>query len=613
MAKQTSSLSRLKRGWAPSLALSTCLSACLFSCWLPAQAVTPAGWKDILYSNRADDNATLETVLQQFCDTMGVELKLSSAKLGQRRMLALPSRGSAPAAFLDQLAQSLSLDWYVYRGVLHVSPQSASARARVELTGQTAAAARQALIGLGLFESRFGWGELDTDPPTVLVEGPASYVEAVRSFLVSPNPAAPAPERPQLMVFRLKHAVAQDRDVQVRGVTTRQPGLASVLKELMSPASNARLDALSNRLGLGSSPAGGIGGGLGAGLGTGLGAGGPSSLLGGATSLPAALGGLPSPFNGPADSSAGTRSFLASPLPDTLIPGAAAGGKRSTPGSNPADAVEEERRRQERAALPTIGAYPPLNAVLVWDLPSRKPEYTAVIAELDVPTRQVEINVTILDVNANALREWAADLAIGSGAARVQLNAAGNIGSDGSSPASNSSMVLWATDRLSLRLRALESRGQAQVMSRPSILTQDNHAAVLDMSQSVYVRLVGERTTDLRSVSAGTMLRVTPSVLGDNKDANIRVTLDIDDGALGDSSAGASDPRVGNSSVSTQAVVRPGESLVVGGYRRQNSESSHSRVPGLDSVPLLGWLFRGDSVISEERERLFIVTARVLP
>lgn len=599
MAAPTSPRWWRARRWAPTL---VALSSCVFSLWLPAQAVTPSGWKDILYSNRADDNATLDTVLQQFSATMGVELRLSSPKLGQRRMLALPTRGGAPAAFLDQLAQSLSLDWYVYRGVLYVSPQSASTRARVELTGQSAAAARQALVGLGLFESRFGWGELDTDPPVVLVEGPASYVEAVRGFLASPPSKEPTPERPQLMVFRLKHAVAQDREVQIRGVTSRQPGLASVLKELMAPATNARVDAAANRLGLGASGSL-VGSGVGAGTGS------LASLLGGSASLPAALGGLPSPFNAAADgaSSAAGRPFLSSPLPESLVPGSSP--RRSTP----QDTADDERRRQERASLPTIGAYSPLNAVLVWDLPSRKPEYTAVITELDVPTKQVEINVTILDVNANALREWAADLSVGSGAARVQLNAAGTLGSDGTSTASGSSMVLWASDRLSLRLRALESRGQAQVMSRPSILTQDNQAAVLDMSQSVYVRLVGERTTDLRSVSAGTMLRVTPSILGDDKDANIRVTLDIDDGALGDSSSGSSDPRVGNSSVSTQAVVRPGESLVVGGYRRQNSQTSHSRVPGLDSVPLLGWLFRGDSVLSDERERLFIVTARVLP
>jgi type III secretion protein C len=512
-------------------------------------------------------------------------------------MLALPSRGGTPAAFLDQLAQSQSLDWYVHRGTLFVSPQSAATHARVELAGQSAAAARQALIGLGLFESRFGWGELDTDPPTVLVEGPPSYVQAVRAFLTPPKSDAAEAERPKLMVFRLKHAVAQDREVQIRGTTTRQPGLASVLKELMAPPS--RLGAAASKLDLGpvgGSPLANVGGGA-------------AGALGGGPSLPAALGGLPSPFPlGNDSATAAARSFLSAPLPDALVPGGY--GKRASQ----TDTLDEERRRQERAALPTIGAYPPLNAVLVWDLPSRKEEYSAVIADLDVPTRQVEINVTILDVNANALREWAADLAAGAGVARVQLNAAGTIGNDGLSGATGtgSSMVLWATDRLSLRLRALESHGQAQVMSRPSILTQDNQSAVLDMSQSVYVRLVGERTTDLRSVTAGTMLKVTPSVLGEGRDANIRVTLDIDDGALGNGGQ-SSDPRVGNSSVSTQAVVRPGESLVVGGYRRHNSETSHSRVPGLDSVPLLGWLFRGDSVVSDERERLFIVSARVLP
>ncbi|MBB3194448.1 type III secretion system outer membrane ring subunit SctC [Roseateles terrae] len=583
-----------RAGWRAAL-LSVAAGLSLIGA--PVQAVTPAGWKDILYSNRADDNATLETVLQQFCATMGVELKLSSPKLGQRRMLALPSRGGPPAAFLDQLGQSQSLDWYVHRGTLFVSPQSAATHARVELSGQSAAAARQALIGLGLFESRFGWGELDTDPPTVLVEGPPSYVQSVRAFLTPPKADAAEAERPKLMVFRLKHAVAQDRESQIRGVTTRQPGLASVLKELMTPPS--RTDALSGKLGLGSAGASlpGTPGGAGAGL------------LGSGPALPATLGGLPSPFNLGGDASAAaTRSFLSTPLPEALVPGTS--GKRPSQ----SDALDEERRRLERAALPTIGAYPALNAVLVWDLPSRKEEYSAVIADLDVPTRQVEINVTILDVNANALREWAADLAVGSGAARVAINAAGTIGSDGASGATGtgSSMVLWATDRLSLRLRALESHGQAQVMSRPSILTQDNQSAVLDMSQSVYVRLVGERTTDLRSVTAGTMLKVTPSVLGEGRDANIRVTLDIDDGALGNGGQ-SSDPRVGNSSVSTQAVVRPGESLVVGGYRRHNSETSHSRVPGLDSVPLLGWLFRGDSVVSNERERLFIVSARVLP
>ena len=182
-------------------------------------------------------------------------------------------------------------------------------------------------------------------------------------------------------------------------------------------------------------------------------------------------------------------------------------------------------------------------------------------------------------------------------------------------------MALWASDRLQVRLRALESRGEAQIMSRPSVLTLNNVGALLDMNQSAHIKLVGERTSDLPPFTAGTLLKVTPSIIGDDAAGNglqgIRDTLDIEDGqtldVAGQRSQGGDSPRTSNSAVSTEAVVRPGESLVVGGYRRQDRQVVDKRVPGLSSIPVFGALFRGDSAINDERERLFILTARALP
>ena len=278
---------------------------------------------------------------------------------------------------------------------------------------------------------------------------------------------------------------------------------------------------------------------------------------------------------------------------------------------------------------PSLAAYAPLNAILVWDLPSRREEYRALIEELDQPSRLVEINVTILDVSANALRDWSVDMQGGSDAVGWSLSSAGQVGAtsdSGSTGVQGSTMALWASNRLEVRLRALESRGQAQVLSRPSILTMNNVGALLDMNQSEYVKLVGERATDLRTITAGTLLKVTPSIVGDDPPRGppgspgaepgaqgIRVTLDIEDGQLTPSTTAAGTPRVGNSAVSTEALVRPGESLVVGGYRRQDRRVSNSRVPGLAGLPLIGALFRSDATSNDERERLFIVTARALP
>lgn len=556
----------------------------------PAAAITPAGWKDMLYSAQATDRMPLDELLQRFATTMGLQLRISDPELGARAV-RWRGRGMPPATFLDQLSESEGLDWFVYQGVLQVSAKSAAVSQRLPLAGQSPAAARQALIGLGVLESKFGWGDFSTEPPSVLVTGPSAYVALVRRLLLAPAPAAAQParrERPQVMVFRLRHASAADREIRARGSSVTAKGLVSALREILQAklgTSNplAGLDPFQPR-GAARAPAGTVaqaGGGAAA-------ADMPSLLL-----PPAAADGV-----------------LTAALPAAAL--AAAGlpvaGMPATPAlaAQPAGAAPTRADADDdREVQPVVAAYTPLNAVLVWDLPSRREEYRQLIAELDVPTRQVEVNVTILDVNTDALKEWAVDFAVG-GPARLEVGSGAAASGTG---VSGSTMALWSSDRLALRLRALQSSGQAQVLSRPSVLTLDNVSALLDMSQSAFVKLVGERTADLRAITAGTQLRVTPSIVDNGASPTVRVTLDIEDGAL---AAGAEAPGTSSSSVSTEALVRPGESLVVGGYRRQNQQQTHNGIPVLDSLPLVGWLFRGESAIRNERERLFIVTTRVL-
>lgn len=567
-------------------------------------AVAPATWRDTLYSYRADEDLSLTQVLERFTMTLGLQLKLADPALGARKV-HLSGKGASPATFLDRLAEAQGLDWFVYQGVLHVSARSSAVSERLLLGPQSPSDAKEALIGVGLFESRFGWGEFDTDPPTALVSGPRAYVALVRQLLAVPDDASGRPERPRLMVFRLRHASAADREMRTRDRSVTMPGLVTTLNQVLvsSRSANSLLRSSEpfgesrGRSGQGAqSPWAGLAQVLAGGVGEGEG------LLGGVPSGIAAAQ-LPVPAAAPAASASAPSSAFAAP--------GAQGGARRT-GYGPAD---------ERAMdfVPSIAAYTPLNAVLVWDLPSRRDEYRQLINELDVPSRLVEINVTILDVSAKALRDWAVDVTAASRVVGLQFGT--DIGPGGGTGVEGSTMALWASDRLQVRLRALESRGEAQIMSRPSVLTLNNVGALLDMNQSAHIKLVGERTSDLRTVTAGTMLKVTPSIIGDDAAGNgsqgIRVTLDIEDGQIldggGQRSQGGDSPRTSNSAVSTEAVVRPGESLVVGGYRRQDRQVVDKRVPGLSSIPVFGALFRGDSAINDERERLFILTARALP
>lgn len=588
--------------WARFAAGALALAALVGPGTREAMAVAPVAWRDTLYSFRTDGEVTLSEALTHFTSTLGLELKFDDSALG-RRAVRLTGKGASPSAFLDRLADAQGLDWFVHQGVLHVSARASAVNERISLGPQNPSEARDALIGIGLFESRFGWGEFNTDPPTALVSGPRAYVALVKRALAAPDDAHGRQERPRLMVFRLRHASAADREMRTREKTVALPGLVSTLNQLLTStrALNPRPRAADAEAGGGGRDAAAWRGGN------------PlvdliKGVSMGDKPLDAGLGELPA-----------ARLPLPTPAPRLAGPGTAASAPiASTAGPSSQRGVAGIQAEDE--FMPSIAAYTPLNAVLVWDLPSRQSEYRALIDELDVPTRLVEINVTILDVKANALRDWSVDLSAGSGAAHLSLNAGGHIGTSGGgggTGVSGSTMVLWASDRLAVRLRALETRGQAQVLSRPSVLTMNNVGALLDMNQSAYVKLVGERATDLRTITAGTLLKVTPSIVGDAAAATgaegIRVTLDIEDGQLTDGAAASGAPGVSNSAVSTEAVVRPGESLVVGGYRRQDRQVINKRVPGLSSIPLLGALFRGDTALHDERERLFILTARALP
>lgn len=517
-----------------SLLALCCACVCVFPC----AAVTPESWKDTLYSYKGG-GATLAGLLTAFSRTMGLELSFQDRKLAE--VATMPdATATNPVVFLDRLAIAHKFQWFVYSGVLHVSASGRAVTERLSLGTLTGSTAKQALIGLGLFEQKFGWGELDDTVPIVLLAGPPAYVELVKN-VVGKTATEKSIEAPQLMLFRLKYASATDYETSARDHSVSRPGMATLLRGML-------------------------------------------------TDPPGRGGNKLDDFKDPGPI-ASARTSSVDPGPSVRFPGL------STSLSTPAGS-------RRSSFIPSMDAYAPLNAVLVRDFPDKRAMYQELISSLDVPVEQVEILVTIVDADTDKLREWSASLSVGNSL----RYGSGSPGVGGADP----TIVLWALDKLSLKLRALESEGSAQVISRPSVLTLDNIGAVLDLSQSAFFRLVGERTADLKSVTVGTMLKVTPRVLNDSSDPSIQVMLEIEDGTIKNAGNQGDTPLTERSSISTQAVVRPNQALVIGGYRREQTEALESRVPVLSAIPILGYLFRAQKNGKKERERLFILTARVV-
>ena len=250
---------------------------------------------------------------------------------------------------------------------------------------------------------------------------------------------------------------------------------------------------------------------------------------------------------------------------------------------------------------------PRLNAVIVRDRKHRMPAYERLITELDSPVDQIEITVSVLDIDASAAEELRFELESDS----LRLDAGAD---DGSTIALSTN--LWDVDGIALRVRALRNSGKSRILTRPSVTTLDNHEASFQNNRTFYVRLGGNdaESVDLAPVSYGWVVRIRPHVIYDGDDKRIQLAIHIEDGNRGGAGLEVTGvPEVSQNVIQTQAVVPEGSSLLIGGYTVREQTRFEQRVPVLGRIPLLGWLFSTHVDRDQSIARYFLITPRILP
>lgn len=262
----------------------------------------------------------------------------------------------------------------------------------------------------------------------------------------------------------------------------------------------------------------------------------------------------------------------------------------------------------DRDSAVRIEADPNLNTVMVRDYADSMRMYEDLIAQLDREPQLIEIQVTIIDVDRNKLKDLGFDYRFTDG--RNDISAGG-----GDPGPQNGGLllntVLGDSGNFLARIHALSKNGSAQVVSRPQVLTLSNLEAVLATDQSFFVRVAGDREVDLFDVSVGTSLRVVPSVAGEASTPQIRLRVAIEDGSLSDQTVDDI-PIVDRATLNTQAVIHDGQSLLLGGLVRDEMIKDTTKVPVLGDVPGIGRLFRRESEVKASQERLFLISPRIV-
>lgn len=188
------------------------------------------------------------------------------------------------------------------------------------------------------------------------------------------------------------------------------------------------------------------------------------------------------------------------------------------------------------------------------------------------------------------------------GALAVDLGVTG----DGAS----SFAIGWGSDDflVDLELSALETDGQAEVVSQPRVVTADRQTAKIKSGEEIpYQEASSSGATSVSFKEAALSLEVTPQITPDDK---IIMDLVVNQDSRGEVTAGI--PAINTNEVTTQVLVGNGETVVLGGIFQSEVATQTTKTPFLGDIPYLGRLFKRTERIDERSELLIFITPKII-
>ncbi|HWT70424.1 MAG TPA: type IV pilus secretin PilQ [Pseudomonas sp.] len=272
------------------------------------------------------------------------------------------------------------------------------------------------------------------------------------------------------------------------------------------------------------------------------------------------------------------------------------------------------------------------NNIIAYQTQDRLDELRRIVAQLDIPVRQVMIEARIVEANVDYDKSlgvrWGGSIqnkgnwntsGVSNGA-----NGSTTIGTPGStstnSPfvdmgaAGNTSGIgiAFITDNvlLDLELTAMEKTGNGEIVSQPKVVTSDKETAkILKGTEIPYQEASSSGATSVSFKEASLSLEVTPQITPDNRIImEVKVTKDEPDFLNKVQDV----PPIKKNEVNAKVLVNDGETIVIGGVFSNTQSKVVDKVPFLGDVPYLGRLFRRDVVSEKKSELLVFLTPRIM-
>jgi general secretion pathway protein D len=265
-----------------------------------------------------------------------------------------------------------------------------------------------------------------------------------------------------------------------------------------------------------------------------------------------------------------------------------------------------------------IQADPATNALIITAPEPQYRQLRAVIDMLDQRRAQVMVESLIAEVNADkALQmgiQWQAPFGTNT-LGGTNFGTTGNIAglSQGSTAAASAGVsaglnigllrTVNGTNVLGGLANFLETNGDANILSTPTLLTLDNEEAKIVVGQNVPF-ITGQYTSNNTSTGSvnpfqtverkdvGLTLRVKPQI---SETGTVKLTIFQEVSSVDYTKASTIGLITNKRSIESNVLVEDGSVIVLGGLLSDTFSGTKSQVPGLGDIPGFGWLFRNES------------------
>jgi type IV pilus assembly protein PilQ len=310
-----------------------------------------------------------------------------------------------------------------------------------------------------------------------------------------------------------------------------------------------------------------------------------------------------------------------------------------------------KRRLSRRGAVEVDGRS---NTLIITDVKENIEAIRQLVAILDQPEPQVEIETRIVIAQHNFSRDLGAQLSMsvfnpisqalgsistlpqpstGGGNQNNQNNVAprsqdpirdatsrflgpfqpnGNLGATNPNTVIGLTTGIFGTAQIGLMISAAENRGEAKTVATPRVTALNNRPAQIESGTQIPVQTTqaagGTAVVTTTFVSVPLRLSITPQIT-DAGTVVLRVT--IENNTINGAIAVGGVPGIDTQRMQSEVLVPDGGTTVMGGVLADIDSTARQRTPGAASIPILGNLFKRKLVTKSSTEILFFITPHI--